>query len=486
MKQTTLHIFDEINVAFENLEKHHINKIINATKLMVKGAMHTAEYKMKLTDGKESQFFSSGRTYFYMLDKVLPMIENFGYDISIEDYRESITTPKHINKDFLSFAGIELYWYQVEAINKLIDAERGVFELPTSAGKGLLAATTAKVYDDQLDFIIIVPTEKLVKQVYEDCNLAQLDIGHITGKMSKKKREEEWSKKHVVCTWQLLKNNKQRLERFTGLIYDEVHIMGDVMFDILEDELAHAVVRLGMTGTVPKDKHKREKVMCHIGGDVLIHIEPKQLQDEGYISTCDIEMYSIEHRFDDLDKHSVKEWEWFDEDKYLLTNPLRLDEITEFILNLPKETTLILCFKEFANKLKETTGYDVITGDTDTTEREKYYHKLETEKNYTLIATYDTVGTGTSIDEIMRLVTVDLGKNETRIVQGIGRGLRKDGEVNHLKVIDIYSKMCIYDRAANKWIDFSYSGTKHVKERIRQYKKLHYPYKEVSNTIITS
>jgi len=482
--KTTLHIFDEVNIAFEGLNKHHINKIIKATKLMVKGAFHTAEYKMKLTDGMESQFFSSGRTYFYMLDKVLPMIESFGYEIEIEDYRTSITKPKHIDKDFIAYADTdidELYWYQVEAINKLIDAERGIFELPTSAGKGLLAAITTKVYEDQLDFIIIVPTEKLVKQVYADCDMIGLDMGHIIKKMSKKNREVEWSKKHMVCTWQLLKNNKHRLERYRGLIYDEAHVMGDVMFNVLENELRDAVIRLGMTGTVPKDKNKREKIMCHIGGDVIIHIAPKQLQDEGYISTCDIEMYSVEHRFQDLD---IVDWEWFQEDSYLLTNNKRADEIADMINNLPNETTLILCFKEFANKLKGLTEYDVITGDTPEAEREIYYHKLETEKDYHLIATYDTVGTGTSIDEITLLVTIDLGKNETRIVQSIGRGLRKDGKANHLKVIDIYSKMCKYSIQSNKWIDFSYSGTKHVKERIKQYKKLHYPYKEVSNTII--
>jgi len=481
-RKTTLHLFDEVNVAFEGLEKHHINKIIKATKLMIKGAFHTAEYKMKITDGMESQFFSSGRTYFYMLDKVLPMVESFGYDIAIEDYRESITTPKHIDKDFIAYTGLELYWYQVESINKLIDTERGVFELPTSAGKGLLSAIVTKVYEDQLEFITIVPTEKLVKQVYADCDMVGLDIGHITKKMSKKQREVEWSKKHVVCTWQLLKNNKHRLERFGGLIYDEMHVMGDVMFNILETELCHAVVRLGMTGTVPKDKHKREKILCHIGGDVLIKIAPKQLQDEGYISTCDIEMYSIEHRLEIFD---ISEWEWSDEDRYLLSNNQRASEIADFVLNLKKETTLILCFKEFANKLKSLTGYDVITGDTPEKEREEYYYKLEHEKDYQLIATYDTVGTGTSIDPITCVVTVDIGKNETRIVQSIGRGLRKDGNQNHLKVIDIYTKMCIYNSTSGKWVDFSFSGTKHVKERIRQYKKLHYPYKEVSNTIIS-
>ncbi|MCK4500543.1 DEAD/DEAH box helicase family protein, partial [Candidatus Babeliales bacterium] len=226
IKKTKLHIFDEVNVAFEGLEKHHINKIIKKTKLMIKGAFHTAEYKMKLTDGMESQFFSSGRTYFYMLDKVLPMVEDLGYEISIEDYRESITKPLHIDKTFIAYTGLELFWYQVEAVNKLIDAERGVFELPTSAGKGLLAAVITKVYEPQLDFVIIVPTEKLVKQVYADCELVGLDIGHITGKMSKKKREVEWGKTHMVCTWQLLKNNRHRLEHFGGLIYDEMHVMG--------------------------------------------------------------------------------------------------------------------------------------------------------------------------------------------------------------------------------------------------------------------
>lgn len=484
--KTTLTIIDHCNIHFSDIQKHHTNKIIKKTKKMIKGAFHTAEYKMKLTDGMESQFNKNGHTYFYMLDEVLPMIEDFGYEVTIEDLREQILTPNYIDKDFIKeyidVTGIEeLYYYQVDAINALIDNERGVYELPTSAGKGLLSALAAKVYESQIEFINIVPTEKLVKQVYDDYKSIGLDVGLITKGMSKKKREEEWTHKHMVCTWQLLKNNKHRLERFSGFVYDEMHVMGDVMYDILGDELSHCIIRLGMTGTVPKDKHKRQKTLCRIGGDIMIKIAPKQLQDEGYISTVDIDMYSFEHHFDDFD---TSEWEWDDESSYLLRNNIRLEHIADFISTLPKETTLILCFKEFADRLKLLLGLDVITGDTPTKERDIYYHKLETEKDYQLIATYDTVGTGTSINEITCVVAIDLGKNETRIVQGIGRGLRKDGVQDHLKVIDVYSKMCVYNRQTSKWDDFSFSGKKHVKERIRLYKNLHYPYKEINNTII--
>jgi len=481
-----LYILDEVNVAFEGLKDKHINKIIKDTKLTIKGAHMTPAFKMKLTDGKESNFHENGHTYFYMLDKVLPMVEGFGYDIEVEDFRESIPfNPEHIDDQYIAYTGMTLYYYQLAATNAVIDNERGIFEIPTSGGKGVLSAVITKIYNEHLDFIIIVPTEKLVKQIREDFNTLGLEIGAITKGLTPKKKAEAWSKKNVVCTWRLLNNNKDKLKRFGGFVYDEAHIMGDVMFNILETDLSHAMIRVGMTGTLPPDKLKREKIHCHIGGETLIKLEPHELQKGGYISTCDIEMYPIDHKFKDMNKGLASEWDWYQEEAYLHNNKKRFKLMADMIYEIPKdETTLILCSKEVAQKLSKETNLDLIYGEIDEDIREGYYYKLEHEKGYKLVTTYETVGTGLSINEITTVVAIDMGKNEIRIIQGIGRGLRKDGKDNHLKVIDIYSKLTYFNNQTKRWNDFSYSGKAHVSQRKTLYKKLKYPFKEMNVTTI--
>lgn len=480
--KTKLYIFDEVNVAFEGLQEKHIDEIIKRTKLPVKGAHMTAAYKLKLTDGKESNFFDNGSTFFFMLDKVLPIVcDDFGYDVEIEDCRKSLKhTYDHIDENFVTIDGNSLYDFQVNAVNEVIDNEKGVIEVSTSGGKSFIGSTIIKVFQRELDFITIVPSETLVKQMYETYSHIGLDVGHITKTMSKKKRDEEWSKKHVICTWQLLKNNKSKLKRFGGFIYDEAHVMGDVMFRILADELSHALVRVGMTATLPKkDKYKTEKILCRIGNGALITVKPKELQDKKIISTCDIEMYPIKHYMDD-----IEEWDWDLEEQYLLNNKDRLKVIADFIKNLDDTKTLILCFKQSVQALSKLTGLDYIHGDVKESIRQEYYTKFKTIDGYKLLATYDTVGTGLSINEIERLLLIDAGKNDIRIVQGIGRGLRKDGKRNHLKVMDLYSKIPVYNRQTGKYREISYSGSTHVRERKKFYTDLHYPFEEMATITI--
>jgi superfamily II DNA or RNA helicase len=486
MKHTDLYILDEINVGFDGLEDEDIDCIIKETKLIKKGAHMTAAYQMKLDDGMVSHFEENGLTFFYMLNKVLPIIEDMGYTVDVFDERAAPLNKDNIGNDLLKEYGIELYYYQVDAINKVINNERGIIEVATSGGKSFIAAGLTKVYEDDLDFLIIVPTEKLVKQIYKDFTDFGIDIGHIKKGMTKKRVAEEWNHKHMVCTWRMVNNNRDKIERFGGFVYDEAHIMGDVMRSVFRKELANARIRVGMTGSLPtKDKQKCESIYCHIGGETLIKVEPKELQDGGFISTCDIDMIALEHEFDyDVSvRDLIDDWEWSQEEDYLYTNIQRLDVLAEKIEKLPDANMLILCFKEVAENLKKRLGYDMIHGDIKEKERDIYYDNLEKIKNYRLIATFDTVGTGTSIDEITHLVLIDAGKNEIRIIQGIGRGLRRDGDKNHVKITDYYSKLVYRNPSTDRLNNFSYSS-KHAAQRKKEYTRLHYPFKELSKVTV--
>jgi len=471
--KTTLHIIDEINCHFTGLKDRHITEIIERTKLPIKGAFHTAAYQMKLTDGKESQFDESGLTFIYMLDKVLPLINKWGYEVEVIDDRSQLIHIKEIiDEFFLCIDGNFLRPYQVTSINNAIEHEHGIVNIPTSGGKTYICAALSKYYDSYFGMIVIVPTEKLVNQTYNDMIKAGLDVGKINKSYSNKRREEEWNKRHVVCTWQILKNNKQRCVRFNGFVYDETHHMGDVMYGILSNELAHAQIRIGMTGTVPKDRNKKEKICCHIGNDVIHKVTAKELQDDGYISTLDIQMIPIRHNFELPDD---VEWDWDYEESYLLSNRDRIDVLIKFIQKLSSENTLILTHKKLARKLARKLDFDYIDGDTDEKTREEYYTEFTKQDEYHLIATYETVGTGISINEIRRMILIDGGKNEIRILQGIGRGLRKEEENSHLKVYDLYSEIYTVN-SEGKEVDYSYSGTKHLRLRKKIYKDEHYPF----------
>ena len=75
---------------------------------------------------------------------------------------------------------------------------------------------------------------------------------------------------------------------------------------------------------------------------------------------------------------------------------------------------------------------------------------------------------GISINRIFNLVLIEPGKSFVRVIQSIGRGLRKADDKSHVDVYDICSKM-----------KFSH---RHMLKRQQHYKKVQYPYSLTKET----
>jgi len=459
----TIHVLDEVNCFIEDtVEAEHMDLIIEKTKRAVDGARHTAAFKIGAWDGKESQIRGDGTTFIHMLEYAIPMLVELGYDVELIDHRPDVPVTLPIDENILSVHGIILRDYQVEAVNLGIDNKVGIIEIGTSGGKTVVCAAILTAFDDKS--YTIVPSNKLVNQTYDTYIAMGLNAGKVAGK------KKEWDKQHIVCTWQtLIRNRKHITPDVRVVLYDECHIMGDTMFETLSENLNHAYVRLGFTGTVPKVKQKREKILCHLGGEILIKVKPKQMMDKGHVSHLDVNLIPVKH----VVNLPAEEWEV--EVDYMSKNLKRLEVIAGFISALPPEPRLVLCHPQFGVMLAEELGLPFISDETPEKRREELYSEFKTNPNMMLIASFGTAGTGISIDEITSLVLIDVGKNYTRIVQSIGRGLRLDGLGNYVEVIDIYSDLYKINSKGDT-VSFGYSGGKHHKERIKIYKELKYPY----------
>lgn len=473
-------VLDEVNVLFDGLTASDISYIIKNTAIRVKGCHNTPEFKIGAWDGKESQFHEDGHTFQYMLDKVEPLLIHLGYrpdQIEIVDER-TVACPDVplIDDTFLQDYGITLRYYQVDCVNAVIQHHHGIIEAATSAGKTFMASAISKVYDKHLRSLVIVQNENLGDAMLKDMRHVGLDVEFIHGKMSKKKRLKHWQNtRHIVVTWQTLKNFRDYLGEFGVVIYDEAHVMGDVMFDLLAFDLRNAPIRVGLTGTVPLDEHKREKIFCHIGGGVLCNVEPKTLIDEGFIARPHIRMIKTEDArlaalgVDKDVRGGDIQWEWSDEESYLLHNPERLATIADFIRETHKENAIVLAEAAATKVLGELLGVDSIDGEMDADERKKYYKEFDNRRDYLLVASYGTVSTGISINDIFTVYLIDAGKDYTKVLQSIGRGLRLDSEGrNQVDVYDIYAK-CKY-------------SLRHKKERVKIYKRKEY---EVLDDVLT-
>lgn len=477
-----LRIVDHVNFELIGLSEAEISVIQKHTSRHVKGAFTTAAFKAKIWDGRESLFRDDGIGFLYELDDVLSILEKrLGYDLD-HDIDLQITRKEFdldsigfVDPDYLKqFSGYTLRDYQTNSINSVIKHHKGILDIGTNGGKSWVCAGISRAFDPILKSVVIVPSENLVNQTYKDYSKTDLNVCALNPSVSPKKRESMIrDNRHVILTDKLFLNCIDHFEKDDWVvIIDESHRFGPVLANALRTSMAHCPVRVGLTATLPKEKadpYKRNMIISTIGGGILESVAQSELISRGISSELNIEMLQTIHPefASEIDDYQI---DWSIEESYLLNNVDRISSIAEFIKSLPKTNTLILCHNGLGVKLSEMLGVDVVIDETPITTREKWYGEFDCKDDFQLVATFGCAGTGLSINRIFRLIMIDVGKNETYILQGIGRGLRLDGEVNKIEVLDISAKM-------------KYSS-KHMKDRIKIYDREKFPYTVNNNHLM--
>ena len=79
----------------------------------------------------------------------------------------------------------------------------------------------------------------------------------------------------------------------------------------------------------------------------------------------------------------------------------------------------------------------VVTGDTPVHERTAVRKLAEQENGIVIVATYGVYSTGINIKNLQYMIMATGSKSLIRVLQSIGRGLRRDGKANKITVIDI-------------------------------------------------
>lgn len=142
-KEVKLRLLDEVSCILVGLHGDHITKLYEQFGIFVPGYFFQPLFKLGRWDGKTRFFQKTGKTFIYLLDRILPKLKQWGYNVIIEDLREAVVvTPQPIDRELFSHinhidTGEATYLrdHQVEAVNALIDAGHGIVIAATSAGK---------------------------------------------------------------------------------------------------------------------------------------------------------------------------------------------------------------------------------------------------------------------------------------------------------------------------------------------------------------
>ena len=157
------------------------------------------------------------------------------------------------------------------------------------------------------------------------------------------------------------------------------------------------------------------------------------------------------------------------EKRYLQSNEERLEWITMYIeakRDLKKGNVFCLVDGvKFGKKLASMIeGAFFVHGKDKRKARKEIYDLFEDNDNIVVIATVNIASTGLNIKRIFNMVIIDVGKSFIRVIQSIGRGLRKAPDKDFVDVTDVCS-------------DLKYSKS-HLRQRVKFYKEAEYPYKK--------
>ena len=459
----------------------------------VPGYKFMPAYRNRMWDGKIRLFDSRKKTLYCGLHKYLREF------CDVRDYKlEVIESPQYgalesslspdleglISNLSLSVNGADIIprQYQLEGLSHTLSQEKSLLLSPTASGKSLIIYLAIRYYLDVFDgnVLLIVPTTSLVEQMYSD-------FGDYS-------RKDTWSyeenchriysgrekigvqQRVIISTWQsIYKLPASWFNSFGMVIGDEAHNFKAKSLTSILEKCTEAKYRIGTTGTLDGTQ-THQLVLEGLFGPVYKVTTTKELMDNDDLAQLNIDILILKYK-EEYCKQIVKE-------KYQqeLDFIVRYEPRNNFISNLAldqKGNTLILfnyvdkhgkpLHSLLQTKMPDKRKLFYVSGETDVDTRESVREITEKEKDAIIVASIGTFSTGINIRNLHNIIFASPSKSQIRVLQSIGRGLRKSEDGTDTKIYDIADDL--------HWKTQKNYTLQHAAERIKIYSKERFNYK---------
>lgn len=466
----------------ENAENSLISNIVTKLSFVTPNCWFTPAYKNGHWDGytrffdKKSSSFPTG-----LLKIVLEIIED-GYEDDEYEIIDNRTGSEFLldeqQYDSLVLNGAsqkELRDYQVSSIQDVSNSmlrnlkwQRGILNLATNAGKTTIAEAIIQLTYEKLQekwrpdkksefvnpvFMFVTHSKEIAYQVK---NSLEKDLGIQAGFIGDNKWKVNQVTIGIVSTlYSRMKSEKPEFidlkNRVVAFVADEVHHgTSTSYFDILQS-FTHAHMRIGLTGTVEKDVVKRTRLNS-ITGDILTKISNDYLIKNNYSAKPECYMTMIDYPNVDkirlygrTDEHGQLDYNTL-YTKGIVSNMWRnyiIAKISEKEVLKNNGQVLILvdrlehgqCIEECLDYLDSPLRHIFLFGDLDATTRQRGLEMLVQKEVDVLIAT-TILDEGVDVPNVNALIYARGGKSIRKLLQGVGRGLRKKSDGSNLRIYD--------------------------------------------------
>jgi len=410
------------------------------------------------------------RFLFCILDFLKEQKISFDLEVS-EEFKKVLIAPS-LKTELVHF-NLPLRDYQEESLISALEAKSGIILLPTSAGKTLVMATlVASVLQQRpLKTLILVPNIQLVTQSYTDFIEYGMEKSSIT--MWTGNHTPDLNASIIISNIQILQSEKQDLsilKEIGLLLVDEVHICkrSNLINKILDQ--IPAIYRFGFTGTLPDNDLDQWNIFGKFGR-IVYKKKSIDLRNQKYISDVSIAVLKLFYKYLPTfsTASSLNPIQAYEEEIQFLQNyPFRNFLIAKIVNKVDKNILImvdrILHGEELYRVLTEKTQKQVyfVHGDVEVEEREKIRNLMENSDNVACIAISRIFSTGINIKNLHHIIFASIGKAKIKIIQSIGRTLRKHASKKKATIFDI-------------WDNLKY-GNNHTLERLALYEEEKIPF----------
>ena len=386
---------------------------------------------------------------------------------SLDNFCNSLNTP------------FPLRDYQYQCVGEAITRKRAILLSPTGSGKSFIIYTLIRWYLENYNdkVLIIVPTTSLVEQMNSDFWEYGFDVDNEVHKIYSGK-DKDTDKRVIVSTWQsIYKLPKVWFEQFGAVFGDECHGFKSKSLMNIMNKATNAEFRFGTTGTLDGSQ-THELVLQGLFGKVYRVTTTKKLQDNDTLAKLEIKRLVLE--YDEKVRKDFGKQTYQDEIDFIVSHEKRNKFIKNLALDL-KGNTLILynyvekhgkpLFNMIRNDADENRKVFFVSGDVATSDREAIRGIVEKQGSAIIVASLGTFSTGINIKNLHNIIFASPSKSQIRVLQSIGRGLRKSDDGSATTLYDISDDISWKKRQNYSLI--------HSWERLKIYQNEQFEYKTI-------
>jgi len=476
-------------------DKGILHEIAEFFTFFVPGYKFMPAFRNKMWDGKVRLLdMRSQAIYSGLYNYIKEFAHERNYHITIDDSNSHYYDRPDIYHDDdvewvdhlpLSSGGkkITVRDYQKDAVSYALRHRRGMLISPTASGKSLIIYLLIRYfleYNKNKKVLLIVPTTSLVKQMYGDfADYSQFDetfdesqCHQIMAGCEKNNRDTDI----YISTWQSIhKLPSSYFQQFGMVIGDEAHNFKAKSLTSILTKCTEANYRFGLTGTL--DGTQTHKLQLEgLFGPVKNVTTTKSLIDTGALSDVEIDIILLKHP-QELCK-SLTKAKYQDEIAHIISYAPRNRFIRNLALDQDGNTLVLFQFVEkhgkplfdmITEKAHKNRKIFFVSGNTDAESREEVRRITEGEQGAIIVASLGTFSTGINIRNLHNIIFASPSKSQIRILQSVGRVLRKSDDGRSAKIYDIADDLH-WKRRKNYTLN-------HSAERIKIYAKERFKFK---------